>query len=228
MVDLLWDASEVGFVRKFVGGYILTVKLQVLESADVIQSYVEDRTKSGVENLGTEETPFRTIKVETIEENTRRSDQSTAPGARAKPLSTTNQRNLSAHKWLNCMDAFADEIQNVAVPSTQEADLKKEITVALIDDGVNIDIPTIAGKVMGGATFDRGEPDENGPSPYFHSDTGHGTVMADTICRVCPTAKLYFFKLETHPTQDPVVEGQTHKSLARAPPWYNHPRPCLP
>ncbi|KAH6850143.1 hypothetical protein B0I37DRAFT_106438 [Chaetomium sp. MPI-CAGE-AT-0009] len=37
--------------------------------------------------------------------------------------------------------------------------------------------------------------------------------MADMICRVCPTAKLYVFKLETHPTQDPVVEGQTHDQI---------------
>ncbi len=84
----------------------------------------------------------------------------------------------------------------------------------MIDDGVNLDIPTVAGKVIGGSTFDRGDPDENGPSPYFISSSGHGTVMADMICRVCPmTAKLYVFKLETYLNQDPLGQSQTHNQI---------------
>ncbi|KAK4642831.1 hypothetical protein QC761_401030 [Podospora bellae-mahoneyi] len=157
--------------------------------------------------------PVRTITVETIEENFSRGDSGSASGTRAKPMRVANQRNLSAHKWLNCMDAFADGIQGVEVPPTQQKLLLKDITVALIDDGVNIDTSSIGGKVIGGATFDRGEPDENGPSPYFISASGHGTVMADMICRVCPTAKLYVFKLETHPSPDSLVDGQTHNQI---------------
>ncbi|KAI0099322.1 hypothetical protein GGR51DRAFT_396279 [Nemania sp. FL0031] len=225
-VTLLWNSTE------------------VLESVDVIESYIKDfktrlakavrnfelakagssmrsltqelqRTKTGDEGfINAEATPLRTILVESIEENTPMNHNGAAPGGvRVKPLSTTNQRNLSAHRWLNCMDTFADEIQNVEVPPTQHDKLKKDITVALIDDGVNISVPTVAGKVVGGATFDRGGPDENGPSPYFLSASGHGTVMADMICRVCPTAKLYVFKLETHATQDLITEGQAHNQI---------------
>jgi hypothetical protein len=156
---------------------------------------------------------MRTITVEAMEENVPRGNQNNASGARAKPLSTTNQRNLSSHKWLICMDEFADEIQNVHFSPPKQKDLQKEITVALIDDGVNLDTPTVAGKVIGGETFDRGDPDENGPSPYFISSSGHGTVMADMICRVCPTAKLYVFKLETYLNQDPLAESQTHNQI---------------
>lgn len=179
-------------------------------SRDVIKPLVRSKT---VKDLAATEEPLRIISVEIIEENTPVNGHNNAHDARAKPLSTTNQRNLSAHKWLNCMDKFADEIQNVQVPPSTQKELQKEITVALIDDGVNIDIPTVAGKVIGGATFDRGEPDENGPSPYFVSSGGHGTVMADMICRVCPTMKLYVFKLETHLVQDPIAEGQTHNQI---------------
>jgi hypothetical protein len=219
---------------------ILTRGIQVLESANVIQSYIEGfrvrlakavrnfevtkrggstsqitkvaRTNTG-EDLHHTETTMRTITVEAIEEDIPRGDQNNASHARTKPLNTTNQRNLSSHKWLICMDNFADEIQNVQVLPTKQKELQKEITVALIDDGVNIDIPTVAGKVTGGGTFDRGDPDENGPSPYFISSSGHGTVMADMICRVCPTAKLYVFKLETHLSQDPIAESQAHNQI---------------
>lgn len=216
-------------------------EIQVLESADVIRSYIEDfrarlaeavknfkvAKKSGStgqitevvvptntgEDLHYTEASVRTIIVEAIEENIPSGDQNNALGGRAKPLSTTNQRNLSSHKWLNCMDKFADEIQNIQVVPKKDSKLQKEITVALIDDGVNLDIPTVAGKVIGGATLDRGDPDENGPSPYFISSRGHGTVIADMICRVCPTAKLYVFKLETHISQDPIAESPTHNQI---------------
>ncbi|KAK4173656.1 hypothetical protein QBC36DRAFT_303468 [Triangularia setosa] len=148
-----------------------------------------------------------------IEENMSRKDNGPAAGTCMKPMRVANQRNLSAHKWLNCMDAFADEIQNAPVPPVQHTLLRKDISVVLIDEGVNIDTPTIGGKIIGGVTFDRDEPDENGPSPYFISASGHGTVMADMICHVCPTAKIYVFKLETHLSQDPLAYGQTHNQI---------------
>ncbi|KAK0744673.1 Alpha/Beta hydrolase protein [Apiosordaria backusii] len=37
--------------------------------------------------------------------------------------------------------------------------------------------------------------------------------MVDMICRVCPTAKLYLFKLETHLSQGPLADGQTHNQI---------------
>ncbi|KAI1747317.1 hypothetical protein F4782DRAFT_444103 [Xylaria castorea] len=213
---------------------------QVLESAEQIQSYIADfRRRLGravrnfelakkdsnmgpptrrLERINTgddknEFTGLRTIMIETIQENSAGKDDGAVPSIRGKAMSLTNQRNLSAHRWLNCMDTFADEIQNVGTPSTKHGELRRDITVALIDDGVNVDTPTVAGKVIGGATFDHWDPDENGPSPYFVSASGHGTVMADMICRVCPTAKLYVFKLETHSSQNSMTGSQTHNQI---------------
>ncbi|KAK0662083.1 putative peptidase [Cercophora samala] len=228
-IQLLWNSAEVlepadriqSYVEDFKRRLRKAVRNYELEKQGITSA--RPQNDKGVPVPGIRRTvtgdrlamdgPVRTITVEAIEENMSREDNGSSSGTRAKPMRAANQRNLSAHKWLNCMDAFADEIQNVPVPPTQHKLLKKDITVALIDDGVNIDTPTIAGKVIGGATFDRGEPDENGPSPYFISASGHGTVMADMICRVCPTAKLYVFKLETHLSQDPLADGQTHNQI---------------
>ncbi|KAK4205446.1 putative peptidase [Triangularia verruculosa] len=226
-----WSAPD-GLARleKLTTVHIVWNSSEVLESADRILSYIDDfklRLQKAVFDFELEkerakllpqddtgrfavppgfDVSRREIEVESIEERSHDGDSLTA-GARATPMRIANQRNLCAHKWLNCMDAFADEIQNVTVPQTQHPLLQKDVTVALIDDGVSIDTPTIVGKVIGGATFDRGQPDENGPSPYFVSASGHGTVMADMICRVCPTAKLYVFKLETHLSHDPLADG---------------------
>lgn len=173
------------------------------------------RRTTDIEALDTkEEAPLRSIDVDIIEDSIPRIEDGASTGSQAKSLTTHNRGNLSAHRWLNCMDAFADEIQNVPVPPhPQHEDLRRDITIALIDDGVNLHTPTVAGKVIGGETFDRGGPGDNGPGPYFLSDSGHGTVMADMICRVCPTAKLYVFKLETHYSQDATVDGQSHSQI---------------
>ncbi|KAI0549771.1 hypothetical protein F4679DRAFT_595566 [Xylaria curta] len=218
-ITLLWDSA------------------QVLDSAEQIQLYIaEFRRRLGravrnfelakkdgnvgphirrLERINTgddknEFTGLRTIMIEEIQENNPRKDDG---ASRGKPLRLINQRNLSAHRWLNCMDTFADEIQNVKTPLTKHDELRRDITVALVDDGVNVDMPTIAGKVIGGATFDHWDPYENGPSPYFVSTSGHGTVMADMICRVCPTAKLSVYKLETHSSESSMNGSQTHNQI---------------
>jgi len=193
--------------------------IKVLESAKRIESYIVDfrrrleKVVSDSKSIMGDSIGLRSLTVETVPENNPRNDSDALPNIRGKPLNLTNQRNLSGHRWLNCMDKLADEIQNIGTPSTQDDKLRRGVVVALIDDGVNVDTPAIAGKVISGVTFDRGEPDENGPSPYFHSANGHGTVMADMICRVCPLAKLYVFKLETHSSHDSMTESQAHSQI---------------
>lgn len=83
----------------------------------------------------------------------------------------------------------------------------KDIIVVLIDDGVNIDIFFIGGKVIGGVIFDCGELDENGLSFYFIFVSGYGIVMVDMICWVCLIVKFYVFKLEIYFFLDFLVDG---------------------
>ncbi|KAI8713707.1 Peptidase-S8 domain-containing protein [Fusarium sp. LHS14.1] len=118
-------------------------------------------------------------------------------GGFAKTQSGTNEMNLQSNRWLNCMDRFADEIQNVRLDDVKP---QHDIKIALIDDGADPYVESLRGKIRGGESFDRGFPHENGPSPYYRSSKGHGTVMADMICRVCPMAKLYVYKLEMQPS----------------------------
>jgi hypothetical protein len=117
------------------------------------------------------------------------------PGAVANGGSA---RNLHPHRWLDTMDAFAIQIQNVAVPETRRDDLKEPITVAVIDDGIDLTLPALRGKIFSGTSFDHDGPDENRPVPYYISQDGHGSIMATSVCRVCPVAKLHIYKLETH------------------------------
>lgn len=160
-----------------------------------------------------EKIPKRKILVYRGEENAPNSEQLVQSGP-TKTSSNTNERNLQSNRWLDCMDKFADEIQNVKVPFSDAVDLKSDIKVALIDDGADPYVESLRGKIKGGESFDRGYPHENGPSPYYTSSKGHGTVMADMICRVCPMAKLYVYKLETHSSINSATQTQTNDQIS--------------
>lgn len=139
----------------------------------------------------------------------RKSEIGVSPSKRLKDTASPanmsidlRKRRIQPNRWLDCIDRFADELQNVKVPATDTLVLKENIKVAVIDDGVDIHIESLQGKVIGGESFDRTYLDGNGTSPYYISGGGHGTMMADMICRVCPTARLYVCKLEMHPDPD--------------------------
>jgi hypothetical protein len=100
------------------------------------------------------------------------------------------------------MDEFADEFQSIIPPLSKSDELNKPIKVALIDDGVDIFHPSLRDKILSGISFDHGYPREKVPTPYHVTSTGHGTVMANMICRVCPSAKLLVLKLETQTTKE--------------------------
>ncbi|UKZ48603.1 hypothetical protein TrVGV298_002829 [Trichoderma virens] len=107
--------------------------------------------------------------------------------------------NLQSHRWLKAMNSFAELIHGMEDIDTNESHLKDPITVAVIDDGVNNCHPALRGKIHSEFSFHQRE---NMPIPYYVTSTGHGTVMATMICRVCPKAKLQIFKLDTYTSND--------------------------
>ncbi|QSZ36419.1 hypothetical protein DSL72_006296 [Monilinia vaccinii-corymbosi] len=70
--------------------------------------------------------------------------------------------------------------------------LRKDVQVALIDDGADFMYKAIADKLNGGRSLDTGKA---APVPFHGLTTGHGTYMAYMIGRVCPHVKIYVCKL---------------------------------
>lgn len=120
------------------------------------------------------------------------------------------------HKWLTCMDEFADFIQNVK-PSLP---LYEPVTIALIDDGVDINEQSLHAKIIGGRSFCLRDRFQNLNKPYYVTSGGHGTLMASLICRVCPKAQLYVLKLDEHMSEHSTRQI-TAKSAAKV-------RPIIP
>jgi hypothetical protein len=108
--------------------------------------------------------------------------------------STTRNQIEYHHKWLDCMDDFAEFLQKVKVPRQLHEDVK----VALIDDGVDISEPSLYGRILGGRDFCQRDGNQELSEPYYVSSGGHGTEMASLICRVCPKVQLYIVKLASY------------------------------
>ena len=115
------------------------------------------------------------------------------------------------------MDEFADFIQNVEIPLQPH----KPITIALIDDGFDINEQSLHAKIIGGRSFCQRDAFQNLSKPYYVTSGGHGTVMASLICRVCPKVQLYIVKLDEHMSEHSTRQI-TAKSAARARSHFPH------
>ena len=76
--------------------------------------------------------------------------------------------------------------------------IPEPITIALIDDGVDVSEQSLHARIIGGRSFCQRDREHNLSMPYYVSTGGHGTVMASLICRVCPSAQLYVIKLDEY------------------------------
>ena len=90
------------------------------------------------------------------------------------------------------MDTFVSFIRNIpdnALPSD-----RRPIKVAVIDDGIDF----FYKQEKFANTFKEGQSFCTGPKrrPFFFSSTGHGTLMADLVQRICPRVHLYVARLD--------------------------------
>lgn len=79
----------------------------------------------------------------------------------------------------------------------RNSDTKRQVKVALIDDGVDASHFYLRDYIQAGVTYCtsyRGNKTVN--SSYYASSSGHGTLMATLICNLCPAARLYVAKLD--------------------------------
>ncbi|OQU98118.1 hypothetical protein CLAIMM_03946 [Cladophialophora immunda] len=112
---------------------------------------------------------------------------------------------LDQHRWMQCMENFTTAFLRVRQPSAKDIAATKSlepIRVALIDDGVDTTNRSLRGRAYHGRSFAFDQGGEKN-YPYWMSDSGHGTIMARFIRKLCPTADIYIIKVATRQgTQD--------------------------
>ncbi|KAF5542952.1 major intracellular serine protease [Fusarium napiforme] len=116
------------------------------------------------------------------------------------PKPEPRERSIDPHRWITCMEGFSRQFKQIQALRDKSPSLKP-VEVALIDDSVDImhrDLNDTKDRTFLGKSFDF----SNGGStprvpPYWSSSSGHGTLMARLIHKICPSAVIHVIKLQT-------------------------------
>nr|RBQ96893.1 hypothetical protein FVER53263_04444 [Fusarium verticillioides] len=110
------------------------------------------------------------------------------------------ERSIDPQKWMKCMEDFARRFRQIKALRDTNPSLKP-VEVALIDDGVDFmhpDLNDTRDRTFLGKSFDyRDEHPTPRVPPYWSSPSGHGTLMARLIHKICPSAVIHVIKLQT-------------------------------
>ncbi|KAJ4244398.1 hypothetical protein NW762_014526 [Fusarium torreyae] len=117
-------------------------------------------------------------------------------------LPERQERPVDPHRWMQSMGNFAEQFRQLSSLREKITDPSLEpVEVALIDDGADItrgDLGNIKGEKFPGKSFCYYQEGSTWRvSPYWDSSSGHGTLMARLIHKICPSAIIHVIKLQT-------------------------------
>lgn len=113
--------------------------------------------------------------------------------------SRNQSKSYTVHKWLESIDTFSGELKTLMDKIGKIYHKNDEVTIALIDDGVDLCEKAFRDRIIHGKSLSYywdGDQRDQRAKQWYVSETGHGTVMAHMILRVCPMAKIYPIKLD--------------------------------
>ena len=125
---------------------------------------------------------------------------------------SVNSTSREVH-WIRDVSQFAVFMGNI--PKTQRSEIPP-IKIAIIDDGVDASLDILLEKVVGGKSFYPYVNSSNLLNAYYVPSGQHGTMMADLICRICPSCLLYVARLDERPSRLDLSRQITTKSAADA------------
>ncbi|KAG5781171.1 hypothetical protein H9Q73_005195 [Fusarium xylarioides] len=111
-----------------------------------------------------------------------------------QPGSTVESR--AGYRWLDTVYGFADILKQFWDHPDMRKHTADDVVVALIDDGVSVVGSSLSGDIIGGKSF-ASDKIFNRTRPYYLSERGHGTAMAEAVKRVCPMIKIYPIRVNT-------------------------------
>ena len=119
------------------------------------------------------------------------------------------------------MAKFVQFVKNIPKPSAKlRGDDFPGVRVAIIDDGTDLMEGTEChNNIRDGRSFctKHGHNQHQLTAPYYFSATGHGTVMAQYLLRMCPIADLYIARLDIKLTPNsrfqPTIASATKVSV---------------
>ncbi|KAK3940099.1 hypothetical protein QBC46DRAFT_385990 [Diplogelasinospora grovesii] len=172
-----------------------------LESQARLETYLQT-FQNRIERVKQENTGLPKIRVEKQEDPEGKSFLSGFKSAGS---------DLMDNAWFSDMEAVLACVRRMEPP-------RKQLSIAIIDDGIDASLGIFDDKIAWGASFCSQLGLEDSVAPYFVSSGHHGTLMGALILRLCPGAKLYIAKLDERYSSN----GGRHitaKSAAEAISW---------
>lgn len=136
------------------------------------------------------------------------------------------------HEWIQCMTGFRQLLynaeksfcrdpENAKILKSAVAETGGPVTVALIDDGIEVtEIHFDKDIQLTGKSFFPKPPKKNSSKctflPWYYSERGHGTIMASQIHRIAPKANLCVLKLQDNYYAQTNKRNITMKSATEA------------
>jgi len=90
------------------------------------------------------------------------------------------------------MQDFSSFVKNASNSIGRHGD---GVRVAILDDGIDMAYAHRI-KCVGKSFFINRSQDSSEYWPWYFSSTGHGTLMAALVCKICPDVKLYVARLD--------------------------------
>ncbi|UKZ68919.1 uncharacterized protein TrAtP1_009937 [Trichoderma atroviride] len=97
--------------------------------------------------------------------------------------------NIITHQEIS----WISELERFAVFLSSEKSIRAQntpIKIAIIDDGIDVSLDIFTGKIAAGRSFWPLSGSGNPTNAYYVPSGHHGTMMADLICRICPSVQL--------------------------------------
>ncbi|KAF4968448.1 hypothetical protein FSARC_4142 [Fusarium sarcochroum] len=112
------------------------------------------------------------------------------------------EQSVDRYRWMDCMTDFAAQFKKIESSTDNiTGPTLSPVEIALIDDGFDIthpDFEDAAGSKFRGKSFHHYQDGSIWRvSPYYDSTSGHGTLMARLIHKICPSAIIHIIKLQT-------------------------------
>ncbi|KAJ2990249.1 hypothetical protein NUW58_g3043 [Xylaria curta] len=189
--------------------------LKKLEKLEMVYLH----SQQGLETQRRTESNVKEFKARMSPIEVQESKMQSGKGGSIAGLLATTRDPLERHKWVTCMEEYAEFLQRAEGAQKNSPRgpslLRHPITVALIDDGVDVNDQTLHSRIGGGRSFCHRDKEQNLNQSYYVSGGGHGTAMARLICKICPDVKLFVLRLDEY-YSDTGKRQITAKSAAKA------------
>ncbi|PNP51064.1 hypothetical protein THARTR1_08292 [Trichoderma harzianum] len=204
-----WASSE---------GLLNSKKFSQLQKVRLFIQQGQESTKRRSQNIKAFEEKVGSIKIRTDGKEKPVTVEHRLDDGNVSYAAYFGTNDVTAHQeipWISELEKFAIFLASEQSIRARDAAIK----IAIIDDGVDASLDIFTGKIAAGRSFFPFDGSADLMNAYYVPSGHHGTMIADLICRICPSCQLYVARLDESTNRNDMSRQITVKSAAEAIEW---------